>query len=250
MSDEYQAMIPYLEDLYFWHRFHTAFMVHLSAVLNEVLPSGYIAAVEQRLAILPDDQLRIADIVLVESPIGISVTGRSGSAVLERGAPDGIVAALTTEVYERYIEIRTGGRREKRVITVIELLSPSNKAPGSTGRREYLNKQQELLQSDAHLMEIDLLRFGTHTVATPLQGLPSKKSWDYIISLHKWTDRYHFAYWLNRLSEALPEVRVPLMPDDDDVLIDIQAVFKQVYKYGRFAAEIDFTAPLPDSPWS
>ena len=193
MATEFPGMNPYLEDAYFWHRFHTAFIVHLSDVLNEVLPPGYVAAAEQRLAILPDDQPRIADVALIETRIaGPRATG-TGSAVLERGAPDGIIAALTTEVFERYIEIRTGGRNEKRVVTIIEMLSPGNKAPGSSGRREYLLKQQEMLHSDTHLMEIDLLRSGAHTVLAPLQELPPRDQWDYIVSLYRAPDRRHGA---------------------------------------------------------
>ena len=247
MATEFPGMNPYLEDAYFWHRFHTAFIVHLSDVLNEVLPPGYVAAAEQRLAILPDDQPRIADVALIETRIAGPRATRTSSAVLERGAPDGIIAALTTEVFERYIEIRTGGRNEKRVITIIEMLSPGNKAPGSSGRREYLLKQQEMLHSDAHLIEIDLLRFGAHTVAAPLLRLPARETWDYIVSLHRWTDRFHYAFWLNQLSEPLPEVQVPLLPADADIIIDLQAVFDHVYRAGRYADEIDPSAPLPDN---
>ena len=249
MATEFPGMIPYLEDAYFWHRFHTAFIVRLSDVLNEVLPHGYIAAAEQRLAILPDDQSRIADVALIETRIAAPTVSGKGSAVLERGAPDGIVAALTTEVFERYLEIRTGGRKEKRVVTIVEMLSPGNKAPGSTGRREYLLKQREILHGDAHLMEIDLLRFGAYTVAAPLVRLPPRETWDHVICLHRWTDRFHFAYWLNRLSEPLPEVRIPLLPDDADIVLDLQAVFGHVYRAGRYADEIDLAAPLPENPW-
>jgi hypothetical protein len=248
MTMEYLGMNPYLEDPYFWHRFHTAFLVHLSDVLNAVLPAGYVAAAEQRLAILPDDRPRIADLALIEAPAARPHASQRVAAVMERGAPDGIIAALDTEVYERYIEIRIGGRREKRIVTIIELLSPSNKTLGSIGRQEYLLKQQEILHADAHLMEIDLLRFGAHTVAAPLLRLPPRDTWDYIVSLHKWTDRFHFAFWLNQLSGPLPEVRIPLLPDDPDIVVDLQNVFDQVYRAGRYADEIDLSAPLPDGP--
>ena len=69
-------------------------------------------------------------------------------------------------VVETFIEIidRESGNR---VVTVIEFLSPSNKSPGPN-REQYLRKQREVCSSSANLVEIDLNRFGTHTLAFPL----------------------------------------------------------------------------------
>ncbi|HLK58913.1 MAG TPA: DUF4058 family protein, partial [Chthonomonadaceae bacterium] len=135
--------------------------------------------------------------------------------------------------------------RTRRVVTVIEVLSPANKAPGSEGRREYQQKQRELLHSDTHLLEIDLLRHGAHSVAAPLENLPPRDTWDYIISLHRYTDRFRCAIWLNRLSEPLPEIRIPLLPDDPDILLDLQPVYREAYLSGRFYEDIDYSQPLP-----
>ena len=63
------------------------------------------------------------------------------------------------EMREGFIEIIALEER-RRVVTVIELLSPANKAAGSAGRREYLKKQREVLESRANLLEIDLLKRG------------------------------------------------------------------------------------------
>jgi Protein of unknown function (DUF4058) len=54
-----------------------------------------------------------------------------------------------------FLEIRD--RENRELITVIELLSPSNKRPGPD-REQYLAKRREYLHSSAHLVEIDLLR--------------------------------------------------------------------------------------------
>jgi hypothetical protein len=43
------------------------------------------------------------------------------------------------------------------LITLIEIVSPSNKRPG-IDRRAYLRQQRDVLESDANLVEIDLLR--------------------------------------------------------------------------------------------
>ncbi len=51
--------------------------------------------------------------------------------------------------------------RDLRLVTVIELLSPANKERGSKGWELYRRKQEDVLKSDVHLVEIDLLRGGT-----------------------------------------------------------------------------------------
>ena len=50
-------------------------------------------------------------------------------------------------------------------MTAIEVLSPTNKTPGVHARTQYLQKQEELLNSRVNLVEIDLLRSGQHTTA-------------------------------------------------------------------------------------
>ena len=49
---------------------------------------------------------------------------------------------------------------QRLVVTVIEILSPTNKVAGSRGRESYETKRQEVMRSPSHLVEIDLLRRG------------------------------------------------------------------------------------------
>ena len=59
---------------------------------------------------------------------------------------------------ETYLVVRD--RETMQVVTVIELLSPSNKRRNGDGRREYLTKREEFLSSSTHLVELDFLRGG------------------------------------------------------------------------------------------
>ena len=89
-----------------------------------------------------------------------SVTG--GLAVAEIDTPVK-VEVVPQEVHESYVEIldrQTG----QQVVTVIEVVSPTNKFAGA-GRDSYVAKQREVLNSQAHLVEIDLLRAGQHVLA-------------------------------------------------------------------------------------
>ena len=65
---------------------------------------------------------------------------------------------------EVYLEI-VDRYRDERVVTVIEILSPTNKSLGA-GREAYLEKQEATLRSEAHLVEIDVLRTGSATVSS------------------------------------------------------------------------------------
>ena len=66
---------------------------------------------------------------------------------------------------QRFVEVREVSRGS-RLITVIEVLSPSNKRPGE-GQEQYLRKQQELRDAGVNLVEIALLRDGDWVVAVP-----------------------------------------------------------------------------------
>jgi hypothetical protein len=146
------------------------------------------------------------------------------------------------EVREWYIEI-LDLHSGKRVVTVIEVVSPANKFSG-TGRRSYETKQQEVFQSTTHLVEIDLLRAGQHVVAVPEWRIRGGQPYDYLVCVNRaqglrdWYDLYP-----RRLRERLPRVGIPLAGDDSDVPLDIQAGIAQVYEAGSYRDRIDYSSP-------
>ncbi len=60
---------------------------------------------------------------------------------------------------ERHSALEIRDWRNRRLVTVLELLSPTNKTPGAD-RNEYLAKRAEILAGGTHLVEIDLGRGG------------------------------------------------------------------------------------------
>src|SRR5207249_6796839 len=126
------------------------------------------------------------------------------TAVLEADPP--LKVEIWSEpVREAFIEIRLGEEPGK-LVGVIELLSPANKTPG-VGRDLYLKKQSHLLRSRSHLIEIDLLRAGQHTVAVRRDGLP-ESGWDYVVCLHRGEGGSRFECWPFPLQELLPRINV------------------------------------------
>ena len=103
---------------------------------------------------------------------------------------------------EAFVEIRE--RDTCRVVTAIELLSPTNKNPGPD-RELYLSKRLRYSQSDVHLVEIDLLR-GGHRM--PVEGLPAC---DCYVQVSRVEERPSVGLWPIMLRDPLPTIPIPLL---------------------------------------
>jgi len=148
---------------------------------------------------------------------------------------------------QRYIEIRD--RRNRSLVTVIELLSPSNKRSGPD-REQYLTKRGEILASPAHLVEIDLLR-----CQAPLPTESPRPDCTYSVLISRSEKRPRADFWSIKLRGRLPVVPVPLHTGQPDATLDLQAILDKVYDEGGFAYLIHDGAPDPplddeDSAWA
>lgn len=136
------------------------------------------------------------------------------------------------------VEIRD--RAARRLVTEIELLSPTNKR--GSGRDEYMNKRQQILDSSAHLLEIDLLRHGQRVpMRQPLPSTP------YFIFLSRAELRPMSDIWPIALESPLPTVPVPLLHGDPDVALDLQAALTSVYDACGYDYVINYRIP-PEIP--
>jgi len=113
----------------------------------------------------------------------------------------------------------------------------------------YLRKQRELLKSKVHLVEIDLLRGGEHTTAVPRDRLVAKAGpFDYHVCVHHFDNLEDYFVYAIQLSEPLPTVNIPLLPEDGVVPVDLQAVFTRSYDTGPYRREIDYLHDRPEPP--
>ena len=129
---------------------------------------------------------------------------------------------------------------ERRLVTAIEVLSPTNKR--RDGRDEYLQKRRRLLMSSAHLMEIDLLREGHRVpMRKPLPAAP------YFVFVSRAERRPLTDVWPIALDQRLPVVPVPLLPGDKDVPLDLQSAFTAVYDGLGYDMAVDYARP-PEVP--
>ena len=124
---------------------------------------------------------------------------------------------------ESFLEVRRRRGKEVQIVTSIEILSPSNKRAGNPGRDKYLEKQVKTLASDTHLVEIDLLRGGSHTLAVPRDLVKAQAgAFDYLVSIHRFDRPKEFIVYPIAITQRLPKIGIPLLPGDPDVTLDLQ----------------------------
>jgi hypothetical protein len=148
------------------------------------------------------------------------------------------------EEYRLSIYVRFG--RREQIVTTIEVLSPTNKTPGEKGRDLYLKKQQEVLGSKVHLVEIDLLRAGHHSTAIPHSYLKAGvKEYDYHACIHHFGNLEDYFVYPARLPDRLPTLSIPLLPGDGAVPLDLQTIFTRAYDTGPYSRRVLYTDPVP-----
>ncbi len=246
MPSPFPGMDPYLEEPGSWLDFHNRVVTYLADDLNSALGTGYLARMTERVVVesLRDGRRGIyPDVALVTEQQG----RRGGEAQVASDPFVRVKAAASAEFREAGIEILD--RKHHRVVTILELLSPSNKAVGAAGRRKYRRKQREVLASPAHLVEIDLLRGGAWTAAVPQDVAREGREFDYLVSVSRapGRDEMEFDLYMKRLEDRLPRIAVPLAGGDPDVVVDLQSLVDRAYDRGQYARWIDYQRD-PDPP--
>ncbi|RUL88989.1 DUF4058 family protein [Tautonia sociabilis] len=256
MPGRFPGMDPDLEDADLWPGLHQGFMTFLWSTLNEQLPDRYVANLNERLDIDDPNRSIIPDASVFErSSLGGPPRGNPASAAVAVLDPPWLVDWPAEEIREGFVEILPV-REPERVVAVIELLSPSNKVSGSTGHLSYHNTQREVLGSPAHLIEIDLLRGGEHTVAVSRYQLTRRGSYDDLVCLNRGGGpRWRSEVWARTIRDRLPRIAVPLLDDDPDLVLDVQPLLDRCDDAGAYARRIDSSRePVPpltraDAEW-
>jgi hypothetical protein len=233
-------MNPYLEQDDVWHDFHERLLPHLAEVIGSQLAAAYIVKIDEHVYIHePPAEHRAflgrGDVLVAARPP--SSPGGVATATAPAAAPAEVVLPSVDVEGISFLEIRD--RRDRRLVTVLEVLSPTNKYSGPD-REQYLGKRGRLLASSAHLVEIDLLRGGPRM---PFAGaLPEC---DYYALVSRMEKRPRADFWPVRLADALPVIPIPLRAPDPDVPLDLQAALLHVYDAARYGNYIYEGRPQP-----
>lgn len=238
MPSPFPGMDPYLEDTTEWGGVHSRFINSISDYLADIISPHFFVKIEERVYITvldnPDKRPIVPDVYVVTGQRGEQLATTAGAIT----TPTLIEPLYDLEIRDRYIEIRDTRNRE--VVTTIELLSPFNKTPGTQGREAFLRKRKQVMASQTHWIEIDLLRAGERPPEV------AGKS-DYYALLKRGGRQGPLEVWYFDLRDKLPTIAVPLRPPFEDVPLNLQAIFEDVYTRAHYAESVDYSGnpPLP-----
>ncbi len=244
----FPGMDPFIEGRGIWGDFHDNLIAEMGVAIAAILPDHYVSRVasrnfidwidpveemKQRKGIIPDIAIQEAS-----SPPDRSATG--SMAVVETLAPPVVMqTAIEAEFHETYLDIWDVSS-DRQLVTSIEVLSPTNKRTGTVGWHEYERKRSFLLQGQANLVEIDLLRGGKrHAMRVPWPKSP------YYIMVARKNQVGECGIWPAFSTSRLPPFPVPLLPQDADLVVDLQPMIDAIFARSRYFLDVQYDKPLP-----
>jgi hypothetical protein len=231
---------PYLEHPALWPDVHNSLIAEIRRYLSPRVRPKYYVGIEERTYALD-----VEDLILVGRADVAARTARAtaGPPVVSSSKASSM-GALTVElpmpdrVRETYLEVRSV--QDGEVVTVIEILSPSNKVEGE-GRRIYERKRQAILASLTHLVEVDLLRAGK---PMPVRGAVGTAPYRILVSRQE--SRPHASLQVFSVRDAIPPFLVPLRPGDQEPEVDLGNLLGDLYEQAGYDLVVDYRQdPVP-----
>lgn len=250
MPSPFPGMNPYLEHPKLWPEVHSRLIVAIADALAPNLHPKYYAAIEKRTYLdTPENSILIGipDVSVSTQSRHKPETKANNQSIATLPQPEIVILPLPEEVTERYIEIRE--TITSVVITAIEVLSPKNKRRGE-GRAAYLKKRQNVLASQTHLVEIDLLRG-----QTPMP-MGTQTQTDYRILVSHSNTRPKAALYSFNLQAPIPIFAIPLKANDPEPTLDLKSILDDIYDRAGYSFRIDYQKPavpalkLKDQSWA
>ncbi len=177
MEPIFPGMNPYLESPGLWPGFLDSFISYTRETIQPLLPEKYYADLQTREEVgisgSMEERTEYPDVVVKKLDQGTRETRKSSQSGNVSTIPELLVIPEIEPIRISYIEIREATGMGK-LVTLIELLSPSNKYPG-VDREVLERKQNDIMASDVNWLEIDLLRGGKRIACHPKVDLYCQK---------------------------------------------------------------------------
>lgn len=246
MKSPFTGMDPYIEACGLWEGFHGHLIEKIYDFLCEMLPAGYRARTGKRSYVVlaegegKSEHSFIPDVSVTGSSTrrGTSAKSSPSTAAAVEAEPVELRAFIEHEFQESFIDILEL-KPERRLVTSIEVLSPSNKKRRSPGWKKYLRKRQALLRGEANLVEIDLLRGGDRMPM--LDPWPSSP---YTLLVAREERAPRCKVWPAFFDRPLPPIPVPLSRPTPDLTLALQPLIETIYERGRYREDVDYSQPL------
>ena len=237
MPSPFPGMDPYLEQ-HQWVSFHHALTGIIAAHLMRQIRPRYVARIMDYVLMDTEHEDYSLTIGAIYPDVDIVDHQIKESAAVYKTAPPlpiEIPTEMPKAVKHPYIEIRD--TEKKDVVTVIEILSPTNKR--GKGFKQYIEKRNKILLSKTHLLEIDLLRKGKRVpTREPLPNAP------YFMFLSRVSKRPVMDVWPVQLWDALPNIPIPLAKDEE-IAFALQAAFTETVDTFMYDASLDYSKMPP-----
>lgn len=250
MRPPFPGMDPWLEHPALWPDVHNRLIAAIADAMAPRIAPRYYIGTEQRVYLATFDDTK----PIGRPDLGV-VPARGVEGPFEAAPESAAVGVLDVElpiedeVEEWFLEVRDVGSHE--VVTVIEVLSPTNKAPGA-GRKKYEAKRRAVTRTRTNLVEIDLLRAGRR-----MPVVSRRSAWgDYRILVARGRGRPAGQLYCFGIRQPIPAVTLPLLHGDDEPPIDLGAILHDLYDRARFDLRLDYAkSPVPalndeDGAWA
>jgi hypothetical protein len=251
MPSPFPGMNSYLEQKDVWRDVHKRFIPCMATLLGGQLRPRYIVKIYEHIFVheLPAVSRRWvgrSDVSVARGSAGDAGEQAAGTGTGLLEAPARVRLPAVDRERVSYVEIRD--RRDRELVTVVELLSPANKSPGPD-REQYLAKRMEILNGPVHLVEIDLLGVG------PPLPADDRPECSYSVLVRRVERRLDAEFWPISLRDRLPEIPIPVRAPDLDARLDLQAVLDRIYDDAGYGDYIYDGAPRPrlseeDASWA
>jgi hypothetical protein len=205
-----------------FHAFHHAWIEEISRLLNQRLPPAYYALPEQATAGFGPDVLTLQALPTDGSSTTAGALPPSGTLTATR--PRTKIVATSDEEYYRRKKSAVVVRHvsDDRVVAIVEIVSPGNKA-GRSQFRALLEKACDLLEYKIHLLLIDpfpptkLDPFGVHAAiwAEIVEGAEFRPPPDKPLTLVSYESARAVTAFVEPIAvgEVLPDMPLFLEPD-------------------------------------
>ena len=244
MPSPFPGMDPYLESPALWPDVHHELISEIRAALNPALVPRYVARVELRVYISDDDdpgrQVLVPDLRVEKTPGRRVAKAPKKEPAVASAEPLIVPTLMDEEIEEAFLKIIRVESEE--LVTLIEVLSPANKVRGSRGRKSFMEKRRDIMETDVNWVEIDLLRAGVPSVTDP----PLRPS-DYRILVSRGDQRTRTRFWPVGVRQPLPVVPIPLRGKEPEAPLDLASVLRAVYDRAAYDASVDYRKP-PQPP--
>ncbi len=215
-DNPFPGMNPYLEHRHIWPDFHFSLVAGLANALGPRLPHNYRVDLKQR--------------VEYEQPVGLPSPMPEDDGPIRVRMPRGIKAL--------WLRVETVPDRE--LVTIVEVLSPTNKVPGRE-RNRYERKREVIVGSGANLVEIDLLR---RWQPMPLETPPPASDYR-ILVCEGWQRPSALLYPFN-VQQPIPPFALPLLPEDKPLQVDLGPIIDRMHHTARYGQVTRYQDPPPE----